>query len=100
MTKPIKVFGDAFTNGFLARHGVPEVLITDNGDEFTALEWERYLKQLGIDHHRTTRRGLLNFIGIISNKLFGTATESQVKECRHLLINASISNRRISNLYN
>ena len=45
---------DAFTNGFLARHGVPEVLITDNGGEFTALEWERYLKQLGIDHHRTT----------------------------------------------
>ena len=50
--------------------------------------------------HARARRGLLNFIGIISNKLFGTATESQVKECRRLLINASVSNRRISHLYN
>ena len=45
---------DAFTNGFIARHGVPEVLITDNGGEFTATEWERYLHQMGVEHHRTT----------------------------------------------
>ena len=29
--------------------------------------------------HTRARRGLLNFIGIISNKLFSTATEFQVK---------------------
>ena len=45
------------------------------------------------------RRGLLNFVGIISNKLFGTATEAQVEECRRLLITASASNRKISHLF-
>jgi transposase InsO family protein len=44
----------AFTNGFIARHGIPEVLITDNGGEFTAYEFEKYLQQIGIEHHCTT----------------------------------------------
>jgi transposase InsO family protein len=45
---------NAFTNGFISRHGVPEVLITDNGGEFTAHEFERYLHDLGIEHLTTT----------------------------------------------
>ena len=45
---------NAFTNGFISRHGCPEVLISDLGSEFTALEFERYLEQLGIEHHTTT----------------------------------------------
>ena len=45
---------EAFTNLFLPRHGVPEVIISDNGGEFTAIEWERYLQQLGVDHRHTT----------------------------------------------
>ena len=52
--KTNKSVWDAFSNGFIARHGVPEVLITDNGGEFMAHEWEQYLHQIGIEHHRTT----------------------------------------------
>lgn len=44
----------AWSNQFLPRHGVPEVMITDNGQEFCAREWVGYLKQLGVDHRRTT----------------------------------------------
>ena len=46
-----------------------------------------------------TRRGLLNFVGILSNKLFGTATESQVAECRRLLVTVSASNQRITHVF-
>ena len=52
--KTNKSVWEAFSNHFVSRHGVPEVLITDNGGEFTALEWEQYLQDLGVDHHRTT----------------------------------------------
>ena len=45
---------NAFTNGFISRHGCPEDLISDLGSEFTALEFERYLEQLGIEHRTTT----------------------------------------------
>ena len=43
-----------FAREYIPRHGIPEILITDNGGEFTALEWEKYLRQIGVDHHRTT----------------------------------------------
>ena len=45
---------NAFANGFICRHGVPEVIITDNAKEFTAFEFERYLSQIGIEHRTTT----------------------------------------------
>lgn len=44
----------AFANNFIPRHGIPEILITDNGKEFTAKAWCDYLKEIGIDHRRTT----------------------------------------------
>lgn len=44
----------AWSDQFLPRHGVPEVIITDNGQEFCAKDWEEYLKQLGVDHRHTT----------------------------------------------
>ena len=44
----------AFANEFVPRHGVPEVLITDNGTEFTAHAFECYLAQLGVRHNVTT----------------------------------------------
>ena len=46
------------------------------------------------------RRGLLNIIGDISNKLFGIATEQEVVEMRVRLAVVSKSNRRISHLMN
>ena len=45
---------DAFANQFIPRHGIPEILISDNGKEFTAGEWETYLAQIGIQHNVTT----------------------------------------------
>ena len=45
---------NAFANYFIPRHGIPEILITDNGKEFTAHEWERYLAQIGVKHNVTT----------------------------------------------
>ena len=44
----------AWANHFLPRHGTPEVLITDNGQEFKASAWRTYLKQLGVEHRTTT----------------------------------------------
>jgi hypothetical protein len=45
---------DAFSNHFLPRHSAPEVLISDNGQEFCAHAFEDYLRQLGIDHRHST----------------------------------------------
>ena len=45
---------NAFSNQFIPRHGVPEVVITDNGKKFCANTFMRYLEQIGIDHKRTT----------------------------------------------
>ena len=44
----------AFANGFIARHGVPEIVLTDCGAEFTAFAFEKYLQQIGIEHRTTT----------------------------------------------
>ena len=44
----------AFSNEYLPRFGSPEVIISDNGQEFCATAWEKYLKDLGVDHRRTT----------------------------------------------
>ena len=36
----------AFSNEYLPRFGSPEVIISDNGQEFCATAWEKYLKDL------------------------------------------------------
>ena len=45
---------DKFANEFIPRHGVPQLMVTDRGKEFTAMEFERYLAQLGVQHNVTT----------------------------------------------
>ena len=45
---------NAWATQFVPRHGVPELLITDNGQEFCAKAWVDYLKKLGVIHHRTS----------------------------------------------
>ncbi len=52
--KSNKSVWDAFSRKFLPQHGTSEVVITDNGTEFCAGSFMRYLKQLGIEHRRTT----------------------------------------------
>ena len=51
--KTNKCVWDAFAKQFLVRHGVPEVVITDNGGEFTAGAFEDYLHNLSVEHRRT-----------------------------------------------
>ena len=43
-----------FSNHFILAHGIPEVVLNDNGREFTAKVFTNYLSSLGIDHRRTT----------------------------------------------
>ena len=43
-----------FHNRFVAAHGCPETLISDNGAEFTAKHWTDYLTRMGIKHVRCT----------------------------------------------
>ena len=45
---------NAWATQLVPRHGVPELLITDNGQEFCAKAWVDYLKKLGVIHHRTS----------------------------------------------
>ena len=44
----------AWATHVVPRHGAPEVLITDNEQEFKATAWRTYLKQLGVEHRTTT----------------------------------------------
>ena len=43
-----------FHNRFVATHGCPEVLVSDNGCEFTAKHWTNYLAKMGIKYIRCT----------------------------------------------
>lgn len=47
-----------------------------------------------------TRRGLLNIVGQISQKLFGTATEAQVEECRRLIAELTVGYKQVSHSFN
>ena len=68
--------------------------------------WEQRIRE--IESTMTTvapgdvrvRRGLLDIIGDISNKLFGIATEQEVMESRVRIASVRKSNRRISHLVN
>ena len=45
---------NVFLNDFFPRHGFPEILLTDNGGEFIALDWRECLRNLSIDHRKIT----------------------------------------------
>lgn len=44
----------AFMENIVARYGLPTVLISDNGGEFTSGNFEKYLKEFGVSHHLTS----------------------------------------------
>ena len=52
--KRSKCVFDALTRDFFPRHGFPEILISDNGREFTANEIRDYLDSVGVKHNITT----------------------------------------------
>ena len=49
--------------------------------------------------HRT-RRGLFNFLGEVSNKLFGTATEKQVRDCELIIEQFREENKKVVHVTN
>jgi len=44
----------AFNENLVAVYGIPTVLVTDNGGEFTHKGFEAWLKEMGIEHHLTS----------------------------------------------
>jgi transposase InsO family protein len=53
-SKKNPIVWDAFNYHVVSRFGVPSVLITDNGTEFTAKSFENWLQTWGIDHKLTS----------------------------------------------
>ena len=53
-SKKIAAVWDAFNTNIVARYGVPAVIITDNGGEFTAKPFENWLREWGISHKLTS----------------------------------------------
>ena len=59
----------------LARFGLPRHLVTDNGAQFTSLEFQDFCKQNGIKqsytapHHPATNGAAENFVGTLKNKV-------------------------------
>ena len=48
-----------FSNYFIPDHGVVEVLLSDNGKEFTAKPFTDYLDKLGIDLKKCSQNALI-----------------------------------------
>lgn len=49
----VKQVAERFNEHVLLRYGAPEVVITDNGTQFTSNGWKRLLKEWGIQHQLT-----------------------------------------------
>ena len=52
--KSSKAVWSAFCQRIIAQYGIPEVIVTDQGGELNAKDWEAFLRELGVDHRRTT----------------------------------------------
>ena len=48
--------------------------------------------------HQRMRRGLVNVVGLLSNRLFGTAREAQILETRSQIENIAKQNKRVVNV--
>lgn len=49
-SKKARTVWDAFNRDIVARYGVPAVLVTDNGTEFTSKSFKSWLRDWGVDH--------------------------------------------------
>ena len=45
---------DALADDFFPRHGIPEVIIADNAQEFQAIDLKKYMEELCIDYRHST----------------------------------------------
>ena len=46
------------TKSILARHGIPEVIFTNNGPQFSAAEFGRFAKEYGFQHKTSSPHSL------------------------------------------
>jgi len=53
-SKKAETVQEAFMEHIVARYGIPSVIISDNGGEFTSTNFEAWLRELGISHHLTS----------------------------------------------
>lgn len=52
----------------------------------TMSAWKTRLRSLKINTYKRSKRGLFDFLGDISNKLFGTARQAEVDEIRQMIL--------------
>ncbi len=53
-SKENKHVWEALSHELIPRYGLPTVLVSDNGGEFTATAFEKWLREVGIDHRVTS----------------------------------------------
>ena len=53
-SKKAETVQEAFMDHIVARYGLPQVLLSDNGGEFTSTAFENWLREYGVDHHLTS----------------------------------------------
>lgn len=53
-SKKAETVQEAFMDNIVARYGLPSVLISDNGGEFTSSNFEQWLREFGVTHRLTS----------------------------------------------
>ena len=53
-SKKAETVQEAFLNNIVARYGIPRILISDNGGEFTGAAFEKWLREFGVSHRLTS----------------------------------------------
>lgn len=66
----------------------------------TLLTWKTRLRALKVDPTLRIKRGLFDFIGDVSNKLFGTATQSELNEIRKMIVHSRSQQQDIVHFVN
>ena len=53
-SKKAETVQEAFLSNIVARYGIPHILISDNGGEFTGTAFEKWLREFGVSHRLTS----------------------------------------------
>ena len=74
--------------------------------DFTKSAWDARISALELsifpesENPQRNRRGLVDIIGVAASRLFGLATEEQVKECRRYVERAASENKKVMHSFN
>lgn len=53
-SKKAETVQQAFMDHIVARYGLPLIIVSDNGGEFTSTGFEKWLREFGVSHHLTS----------------------------------------------